>query len=196
MRALDRFIFGITGMICLLTSMVGLAEEIAAVLIHPPFKQIYSCSEHAAGQLPELGDALGTDCLIEEFVEEDGRLWTRPYRSSGRENADWFGWQADVLSPCDCLVDEVYLNPTINTPGIMGKGRAASVTFRRADGTMIVIAHIADAKVKQGDKVSAGQPVARVDNNGYSRSPHVHIGAWRDKQPLQIRFDQRHMATD
>lgn len=49
--------------------------EIEAILIHPPYAQTYSCSEHWDGQFQYLGDALGVDCTIVNLVEEDGRIW-------------------------------------------------------------------------------------------------------------------------
>ena len=73
-------------------------------------------------------------------------------------------------------------------------GRATSVTFRRTDGTHVVYAHLREIKVSEGQIVEAGEPVGKVGNNGYSRHPHVHIGAWKGEEPLQIRFDQYKMA--
>ncbi|WP_147302681.1 M23 family metallopeptidase [Thalassotalea euphylliae] len=37
----------------------------------------------------------------------------------------------------------------------------------------------------------AGESIAKVGNNGYSCNPHIHVGAWKDNLPLQIRFDQK-----
>jgi murein DD-endopeptidase MepM/ murein hydrolase activator NlpD len=58
---------------------------------------------------------------------------------------------------------------------------------------VIVYGHVADITVKAGDVVRAGDVVARVGNDGVSRSPHLHVGAYRvtDSMPLQIRWDQR-----
>ena len=49
-------------------------------------------------------------------------------------------------------------------------------------------------KVKVGDTVKAGDIVAKVGNNGTSFMPHIHIGAWKDKEPLQISFDLKKMG--
>jgi len=43
--------------------------------------------------------------------------------------------------------------------------------------------------VRLGDRVSVGQVVALDGNNGSARNPHVHVGAYRGKTPLQIRWD-------
>ena len=162
-------------------------------IAHPPVDAFYSCSEHFAGQFSSLGDALGTDCTPQRLTEVDGRLWSRAYANDGASNEDWYGWSMELLSPCDCEVVEVFENNVQNTPGVMGKGRAASVDFKRSDGVHFTYAHVRNVLVSVGDKVVSGQPVAMIGNNGYSRSPHVHVAAWHGKTPLQIRWDQTKM---
>lgn len=159
-------------------------------LAHPLFSMSYKCAEHAAGELPYLGDALGQDCVPEEFVKRDGRAFMRAFKSDGLTNEDWYGWNQDVLSPCDCEIVNVHINPVTNQPGVMGKPPASSITLQAQDGTYIVLAHIQSPLVKKGDKVKGGKVLAKVGNNGMCRNPHIHIGAWREKQPLQIRWDQ------
>lgn len=167
--------------------------EVEAILVHPPFASTYGCTEHWYGQLPHLGDALGSDCTVGRLVEEQGRSWVREYENQGLENEDWFGWGEDVLAPCDCEVVEIRINPESNQPGILGKPPASSITFRREDDVHILYAHISSPSVTEGDLVVAGDVVAKVGNNGYSRQPHVHIGAWRGETALQLRFDQTRM---
>lgn len=187
---------------CLLLAIAGSLRgeetqaEIAAILIHPPFSQTYSCSEHWDGQFQYPGDALGADCTIAKLVEEDGRKWMRPYRGDGRKNENWFGWGAAVLAPCNCRVIDVHINSVTNHPGVLGRPPASSVTFERPDGIRIMLAHIAEPEVTVGEQVASGQVIAKVGNNGYSRQPHVHIGAWRGKEAFQLRFDQTQMGAN
>ncbi len=162
-------------------------------LAHPVFKDAFTCSEHAAGELPYLGDDLGTDCVVEQFVNQGGRAFMRMYATDGLKNEDWFGWKRPVLSPCDCVIVSVRINPVTNEPGKTGKPPASSIELKTADGISVVLAHIQEPTVKEGDRVSAGQPVAVVGNNGFARNPHIHIGAWRGRDALQIRWDQKHI---
>jgi len=171
-------------------------EKAESILIHPPYSANYVCGEHWAGQFKFLGDALGADCTIGKLVEEDGRKWVRRYSGDGRNNEDWYGWGADVLAPCSCTVVRIHINPEANLPGVLGRPPASSITFETSDNVMILFAHIANPLVRVGDVVTAGQIVAEVGNNGYSRQPHIHIAAWRGESPLQLRFDQTSMGPD
>ena len=71
-----------------------------------------------------------------------------------------------------------------------------ATALRSEDGTFFVIAHVQAMAVKQGQDVRAGQVLAQVGNNGFARMPHIHIGAWRGRDALQIRWDQRRMPID
>jgi len=167
--------------------------SIEAVTIHPVYKYAFTVSEHPEGQLLHIGDALGCDCVIERFV--DG--WLRKYRGDGKNNEDWYGWEADVLAPFDGIVENIHINPITNAPGIINETRASSILFLRNDGVRVVFAHVQDMNVAIGDFVKAGDVVAKVGNNGYSWHPHIHIhiGAWKDPKPLQIRFDLQMMGN-
>lgn len=166
------------------------------IKIHAPFNETYSCIEHWDGQLKGLGDALGTDCIIKGWYKDDKRLFLKSFRNQGFENKDWYGFKKDVLAPCDCKVTNVYINQITNKPGIMTPGRASSITFITKDNTHILLAHVREVNVSEGDIVKSGQVVAKVGNNGYSRNPHIHIGAWdSESNPLQIQFDQKTINT-
>lgn len=180
----------------LIAAIAAATPDPDAVLAHPPFSGYYHCGEHYDGQFKYLGDALGADCVVSELVTEDGRTWSRPHRGDGRRNEDWYGWNVELLSPCDCKVVKLHLNPVTNEPGVLGKPPASHVVLEREDGTTFLLAHLQQPTVAVGDTVAAGQPIARVGNNGYGRVPHVHIGAWHGKTPLQIRWDQRRMNLD
>lgn len=162
------------------------------VTIHPLFAAESMCSEHWEGQLKYPGDDLGADCVVFGGLPADGKSgFMRPFKTDGKTNEDWYGWMEPVLAPVDGVVERININSSVNKPGEMGKPPASFVIFKREDGTRVLLAHVAEIMVKVGDRVTAGQPFAKVGNNGYSRSPHIHVGAWREKIPLQIRFDLR-----
>lgn len=172
-------------------------EQVEAVEIHPFSARVFSCTEHPEGKLAYIGDALGTDCLIQGGFDEMRRgpgEFLRSYRTNGLTNEDWFGWNEPVLAPFDGIVEKVGVNSVTNVPGTMGKPPASMIVFARADGARVLYAHIQDILVSEGDSVNAGQKVAKIGNNGMSWSPHIHVGAWRDKRPLQIRWDLRALS--
>lgn len=165
---------------------------VEAVLLHRVFAGFYACSEHFDGELPYLGDALGSDCTVFDSLREgqdDAGWYAKAYRTDGKDNQDWYGWRETVLAPFDGTIAEVHDNPLTNAPGHPDPKPASRIVFVREDGTHVMYGHVAAVTVAKGERVRAGQPVARVGNNGYARAPHIHIGAWRGKTPLQIRFD-------
>lgn len=165
-------------------------KDINSVLVHPVFNQYYSCIEHWDGQFDETGDALGTDCIVQKLETVKGRTWLRSYKKQGSKNEEWYSWQQDVLAPIDGTVEKINENAVVNEPGVMGKGAASFIIIRRPDGISVLVAHVSHVKVHVGDIVSAGQVIAKVGNNGQSRHPHVHVGAWKNNEALQLRFDQ------
>jgi len=177
-----------------LSAASAATSEIPTVLAHPIFGQPFSCIEHWQGNVKELGDSLGTDCVIQQLVNDHGRTWMRSYKRDGSRNEDWYVWDKPVLSPCSCEVEKIGENRDINRPGILGKPPAASVHLKREDGVVFVLAHVAKLTVKPGDKVESGQVIAHVGNNGFSRHPHIHMGAYKGEEPMQIRFDQAAMG--
>lgn len=171
------------------------APVIETVTLGPIYAEDFTCTEHFAGQLEYAGDALGTDCMITGGVTRESGF-SSMYRTDGRANEDWYGWDEEVLSPVSGTVAGVIRNSVTNTPGTMGRPPASMVQIRTDDGIIVVLAHLNDIAVRQHESVRPGQVVGRVGNNGMSRSPHIHVGAWREEsaEPLQLRWDQLAMA--
>lgn len=159
--------------------------------LHPPVARRFTVLEHPAGELEHLGDAIGADCVVVDFVGG----WVMPFRTDGATNEDWFGWREVLLSPLDGEVVAIRANGTTNAPGLMGSPPASAITFASGDGTHVVYGHVQELEVVVGDRVTRGQPVGRIGNNGMCRNPHVHVGAWREQKPLQIRFDLEALAA-
>lgn len=130
--------------------------------------------------------------LVVGTVEREGRgqLLTF-YEGDGLENEDYFGWGEPILAPFDGVVASVRPPAEPNRPGVLPEDpeEGGRIGYRRDDGARVVYVHVREIAVQEGDSISAGDVVAQLGNNGSSRAPHVHIGAWRDDTPLQIRFD-------
>jgi hypothetical protein len=173
-----------------------LTGPIQQVELGPVFADRYLCVEHAL-ELEYAGDALGTDCVLSGGVEIGGNGYLKLFRTDGKTNADWYGWQADVLAPFDGTVVYVHHDTQENVPGVLGPSSAAgSLRFKNEDGVIVLYAHVTKIAVKVGDRVKTGQVVAKLGNNGQTRAPGIHIGAYRetDAVPLQIRWDLRAIA--
>lgn len=183
--------FFVALMILLLGPNYG--DEIGSVLLHPIFHPFYTCTEHWAKQFQGLGDALGTDCHIQKFETKNGRSWLRSYKGEGLTNEDWYTWHQPVMSPITGIVSAVNINPLTNTPGVMGQGAATYIVIDGEDNLKIMLAHLDQISVEKGSTVTAGEVIGTVGNNGYSRHPHIHIGAFKNSSPMQIRFDQSRM---
>ena len=191
MRVAALFLLAFTSAAAHAQQAAPAPAAIEQVLAHPLFEDPYMCSEHAEGELPYPGDDLGQDCMIAAFDEAKERLFPRLYRTDGSSNEDWYGWNRPVYSPCTCEVVDIHVNPLTNQPGRPDESRASGLILKAGDGTMFAVAHLQGFVVEVGSRLQAGDPVGFVGNNGYARAPHVHIGAWRGKQALQIRWDQR-----
>jgi murein DD-endopeptidase MepM/ murein hydrolase activator NlpD len=52
------------------------------------------------------------------------------------------------------------------------------VRVQHADGTITVYGHVDTFSVREGQKVKAGEQIARMGNRGYSTGPHLHFEVW------------------
>jgi murein DD-endopeptidase MepM/ murein hydrolase activator NlpD len=63
------------------------------------------------------------------------------------------------------------------------------IFFQNNNGVTVIYAHAREIEIEEGQQVKAGEVVGKVGNNGNSRLPHIHVGAWKDETPLQIQVD-------
>jgi len=174
-----------------------------SILIHPPIDVTedgfsLSTREHTYKSHLRLGDQLARDFGVKK-LHDDGIA--RPYEptSRGEANDDWYAWQRDVLAPFEATVVRVTEPDTTNVPGTMNRKAQPGFILLHDGTTTVLYAHVREITVEEGETVQPGQVVARVGNNGNSRAPHVHVGAWvgtpslagskTGATPLQIQVD-------
>lgn len=167
------------------------------VLIHPVIDAefIYS-GEHTYNPDLRNGDQLARDFVVGELTEKG---FTEPFKTDGSTNSDWYGWRSDVLAPISGKVTRVEHPSSTNTPGTMNREAQPGLIFFERNGVTVIYVHPREIEVEEGDHVEAGEVVAKVGNNGTSRNPHIHVGAWKGETPLQIQVDlyaEHRGATD
>jgi hypothetical protein len=164
------------------------------VLIHPVIDasgdgMTLWTREHTYRPVLGLGDQLARDFSVAR-VDDDGIPRTYRRGTGGTDNEDWFAWRRAVLAPFDGTVTRTQSPESTNEPGTMnGDAQPGGVFFENDEGVTVLYGHVREITVEEGQRVEAGDVVAKVGNNGNSRAPHVHVGAWTGETPLQIQVD-------
>ena len=107
-------------------------------------------------------------------------------------NESYFTWNQPVLAVGDgtivTAIDEAPdATPQIITPGIpldqLGRNR---VVHQLAEGVYAFYAHLkpGSVTVREGDRVKAGQEIARSGNSGNTTEPHLHFHLMDSPYPL------------
>jgi murein DD-endopeptidase MepM/ murein hydrolase activator NlpD len=161
------------------------------VLIHPVIEtdsgELIFSREHNYNKHLKLGDQLARDFTV-AGATDDGII--EFYAGDGKENKDYLAWRKNVFAPVTGTVTLVNHPDTTNKPGSMNRdAEPGRVYIKRDDGVTVSLVHVREIEVTEGQKVAAGNVVAKVGNNGNSTGPHTHVGAWKNNTPLQIQID-------
>ena len=62
-----KYIFSI--LLIVSTNLLASDKGLNVVIAHPIFEESYTCNEHWDGQFKYLGDALGSDCVVQKLIE-------------------------------------------------------------------------------------------------------------------------------
>jgi hypothetical protein len=167
----------------------------SSILIHPPVatdggnRSVLFTREHTYRPQYILGDQLARDFIV-MTIGDDGIM--RPFNpgSEGRRNEDWYTWRQEVLAPFDGTVTQVQPPDSTNQPGrLNADAQHGEIDFENEDGVVVHYVHVREIDVEEGQRVQAGEVVAKVGNNGSSIAPHLHVGAWEGNVPLQVQVD-------
>jgi murein DD-endopeptidase MepM/ murein hydrolase activator NlpD len=90
-----------------------------------------------------------------------GKWWSKGYHT-GVDYAVPVG--TDVLAVADGVIDKATWGRSYGTQLV-----------QKLDGGWFIYAHLSSALVKPGDKVTAGQVIAKSGNTGNSTGPHLHV---------------------
>jgi murein DD-endopeptidase MepM/ murein hydrolase activator NlpD len=120
----------------------------------------------------------------------------RSHRESGLELADYPLFGLVLRAPCDGEVVACRDDLADNQPGWINHSDnwGNYIILRREDGLHVEMSHLRQfsIRVKKGEVVKAGQPLAQCGNSGYSLYPHLHlqvqVGAWLAEPTLPFTF--------
>ena len=101
-----------------------------------------------------------------------GKLPSTPYKKLGRIWSKGYHTGIDYAVPTGTDVLAIADGTIVNA----NWGRSYGVQLVSAiDGGWIIYAHLSATLVKPGDKVKAGQVIAKSGNTGNSTGPHLHV---------------------
>lgn len=115
----------------------------------------------------------------------------QPYLTGSAVLTDYGCYGIPVVAPANGVVVMAHDGEPDMTPGIASnnfqtpEGNVIALKLE-ATGTYLVIAHLkpGSLRVKIGDKVIEGQPLARCGNSGNTSEPHIHIHHQRQDPTL------------
>jgi murein DD-endopeptidase len=154
-------------------------------------------------------NALGAYDHRRAFVPVDGRMriaqrfaidWMRPgsdgraFHDDAKSNNNFYGYGAEVLAVADARVSDLRDGVSDNVGATERSNRVVTVDSAVGNyvildlgrGRFAVYAHLqpGSLKVKLGDHVKAGQPLALLGNSGNSDAPHLHFELTDGNSPM------------
>lgn len=136
-----------------------------------PAKGVWSvCGDKTGHHRIKAGAAFAWDLVIQHGG--------KPYAGEAGNVANYFAWNQPVLAQADGVVrlaEDTYPDMPVGQSG--GFDRANSVIVDYGGGILGMYGHVrqGSAAVRAGDRVVAGQELARVGNSGASGMPHLHF---------------------
>ncbi len=161
--------------------------------IAPPTISRFNIMYHAPSELNSMGDKDGIDYTIMGFVDLYKQF--RPYRKDGMSNEDYFGFGMQLLAPISGTITQIKYPNGINPIGKMGVSNVGIVIITNEKGENLLLAHLDSIIVTIGQKVNVGDKLGIVSNNGNSRAPHIHLGAYKNDSSMLIEFDRQYLDS-
>ena len=185
-------------------TFVGPAIPVAstpAVVVDPPLRgphwmAMSGCCDQVSSHRGAVMAVNGVQRIGQRFaidwlqLRSDGRLFV-----GDRAKLDSYAY---LGAPVYAVADGVVVN-RYDSAGEQTPGSSTGITPKDIGGNMLVIdiggGHFAffghltpgSLKVQLGDRVTRGQPIARLGNSGQSEAPHLHFQVMDGPSPINAR---------
>lgn len=147
-------------------------RRLSKTLLRPPFEGRWKALEDTTGHHQIKCFAIYAIDFVK--VDANGKLFS----GKGTQLSDFYGWDHEILAAADGVVTMADDHWKDLPAGVGGKfDQANFVSIEHEGGEHTDYGHIrqGSARVKAGDRVQKGQPIARVGNSGASGLPHLHF---------------------
>lgn len=107
-------------------------------------------------------------------VDSDGKAFT----GRGTRLEDHYAWDQEILAAADGVVtmaDDHWKDLPAGVGGNFNEANFISIEHEGGEHTDYGHIKQGSARVKAGDRVKKGQPIARAGNSGASGTPHLHF---------------------
>jgi hypothetical protein len=119
----------------------------------------------------------------------------RLYDGDGKSVEQYYGFGEDVLAVADGTVVSIHDGMADQTPFVLMAPKSKSdyggnnVMLEIAPNVFAWYAHLRQGslRVKVGEAVKAGAPIAQLGNSGPSEGPHLHLGLIDKPDPIAAR---------
>lgn len=116
----------------------------------------------------------GAAYAFDLVIRRNGKAW----RGDMRQLSDHYAWDQPFYAQADGVVQAARDDqPDMPIGKSGGFANANNIVVDYGGGALVLYGHLrkGTAKVKVGDRVKAGQELARVGNSGASGMPHLHF---------------------
>jgi len=122
-----------------------------------------------------------------DFMKTGGARHRAVTKNRGTSPEDFYSWGQAVLSPVRGVVRKTHDGERDNPVGTHDKQNAFGnyVVIEAGPSEFVYLAHLqkGSVAVKEGDTISAGQPVGKCGNSGNTDGPHIHMHVQSQLKP-------------
>jgi urea transporter len=148
-------------------------HDAALVSLSLPFWGEWKVTQGYEGPITHRGE--WKHALDFEIVDENGLT----FKGAGNDLKDYYCYDKPVIAPADGWVEEILDGVEDNAVGEVNlkQNWGNTIIIKHTEKLFTKISHLKEGsfKVKKGDHVKKGDPLAAVGNSGRSPKPHIHF---------------------